>query len=251
MTTHTEPASPEATPDLFLRAVEALTEAAREGGTDGTPTDLAALMTRVVAAVAANVAGLDELMAGRYGSWEAGLVHQIITAELGDDPVTWRARRTTPVLVRACVAQVADEFGLNLEDTLDRLDIEHLDTDPDESEECEEDRDAAWQAARDHVIAGYHAAFTHWATAFRDGVATLAATWPELAVPVVVEVDTDPYAPWWEAAYQRWLTAAGDALATTLTAAGHGRAGIPSIPEPLAPTASIPALTWRTPDERE
>ncbi|MFN8079911.1 MAG: hypothetical protein U0Q19_10115 [Kineosporiaceae bacterium] len=236
MTSHTHQASTEAAPDLLLRAVEALTDAARDGGTDGTPTDPAALMTRVVAAVAANLGSLDRLLAGRPGSWEADLIRQIVTAELGDDPVTWRAHRTAPVLVRVCVAQVADQVGLNLDDALDLVDAEHLEADR------QDDRsDAAWLAARDRVIAGYHVAFSHWANAFRDGVATLAATWPELVVPVVVEVDTDPYAPWWATAYQRWLTAADDAHAATLTAAGRRHAGDPSIPAPLTPTASIPA----------
>ena len=34
MTSHTHQASTEAAPDLLLRAVEALTDAARDGGTD-------------------------------------------------------------------------------------------------------------------------------------------------------------------------------------------------------------------------
>ena len=175
-------------------------------GPGGAPVDVAAVLAEIVAGVAANLGSLDRLLAGRSGSWEADLVGQIVAAGLGDDPITWRARRTAPVVVRVCVALVAHDAGLpNVDDLLDQA-VDHREA------------DAAWAAISD--------AYAAWGQAFRAAVEVKALTWPELTAAVVVDVDTDPRALWWSAGYQaRLAECADDDLAAQLLAAGHEGAG--------------------------
>ena len=71
-------------------AIAALTAAARGTPTIGAgtpyehtePIDFAAIACHVLTAVAANVGGVEELLAGRPGSWEADYVRQIVHSTL-------------------------------------------------------------------------------------------------------------------------------------------------------------------------
>lgn len=92
-------------PPAHTAVVAALTDLARSGWTaaDGNrhQVDFAAALAEVLACVAANVGGIEELLAGRPGSWEADLVHQLLAGTVG---VGWGgeflpAYRTTPILV--------------------------------------------------------------------------------------------------------------------------------------------------------
>ncbi len=68
--------------DPAVDAVRSLTDAARQtrlrsGALE--PADFAGTAAAVLASVAANVGGVEQLLAGRPGSWEADLIRQLVT----------------------------------------------------------------------------------------------------------------------------------------------------------------------------
>lgn len=88
-------------PDHVSDAIAALTAAARGTRTIGwgtwneheEPADFGEIACHVLTAVAANLGGVEDLLAGRPGSWEADYVRQIVHSTAGDDPeelLQWR-----------------------------------------------------------------------------------------------------------------------------------------------------------------
>ena len=73
-------------PDPVADAIAALTAAARQtrvrgAGTDQAtvePVDFGEIACHVITTVAANLGGVEALLAGRLGSWEADYVRQIV-----------------------------------------------------------------------------------------------------------------------------------------------------------------------------
>jgi hypothetical protein len=108
------------TPDPIAQAIAALTEAARGTrilgrGTDNEqtiPADFGEIACHVLTAVAANMGGVEELLAGRPGSWEADYVRQIVGSTAGHDEAELRRWRTDPVRVGLDVEGTFDELGL-------------------------------------------------------------------------------------------------------------------------------------------
>ena len=86
------------TSDARAAAVRALTALARQSSTlDGPmPTDFAADLSAVVTAVAANIGSTERLLAGGAGSWQTGLVRQLVTVP---DDQLWRHRDEPVVLL--------------------------------------------------------------------------------------------------------------------------------------------------------
>ena len=87
--------------DDVARAVAALSAAARRTYTTAAGEarhDFGEVVTRVLAAVAANVGGVDQLLAGRPGSWEADGVRQLLVSTLGDEDRLLE-HRTEPITV--------------------------------------------------------------------------------------------------------------------------------------------------------
>ncbi|WP_396912820.1 helix-turn-helix domain-containing protein [Mycolicibacterium sp.] len=94
-------------------AVQVLTEAARltnqpvrqqpDGSwepdldADGIPIDWAAFVTSALAGAAANIGGVDAILAGRPGSWEAGVIRDALNATVGHDEWDLWRHRTEPV----------------------------------------------------------------------------------------------------------------------------------------------------------
>jgi hypothetical protein len=110
MTTNTDPVA---------QAIDALTAAARATRTRGAgtlhetldePVDFAEMACRVLTSVAANLGGVETLLAGRPGSWEADSVRQIVTSTAPEDEL-WRWR-TEPLRLHLDVAGTFDDFGL-------------------------------------------------------------------------------------------------------------------------------------------
>ncbi|WP_207219100.1 hypothetical protein [Pengzhenrongella frigida] len=90
-------------------AIAALTEAARGTRTIGAgsphehsePVDFGEIACHVRTAVAANVGGVERLLSGRPGSWEADYVRQIVLSTAGEgsqELLRWRteASRLSP-----------------------------------------------------------------------------------------------------------------------------------------------------------
>ena len=89
-------------PDPFSEAISALTVAARGTRTIGAgtphehsePVDFGENACFVLTAVAANIGGMERLLSGRPGSWEADYARQIVLSIAGDsveDLLRWRS----------------------------------------------------------------------------------------------------------------------------------------------------------------
>ena len=70
---------------LSAGSVRVFTAAAHRSRAVGTPGDFADFLA-VLAATAANLGGVEPLLAGRPGRWEAALVRSLVAGTLGDDP---------------------------------------------------------------------------------------------------------------------------------------------------------------------
>lgn len=118
MTTFPTPAD---SVDPVAQAIAALTVAARQTRVIGhgtanestVPADFAEIACQVLASVAANVGGVENLLSGRSGSWEASLVRQIIESTAGDDPEALQCYRTEPVRLYIDVEDAFHHFGLS------------------------------------------------------------------------------------------------------------------------------------------
>lgn len=96
-------------PDPIGDAIAALTAVARReriigAGTPSEhtePVDFGEVACHVITAVAANVGGVEVLLAGRPGSWEADYVRQIVLSTAGDDVTELLRWRTEPVRIEA------------------------------------------------------------------------------------------------------------------------------------------------------
>ena len=101
------------------QAIAALTSAAKQtrtrgGGTEFVieePVDAAEIIVHVITAVAANLGGVDQLIAGRPGSWEAGLVERLVLSNIADDNDLLRYR-TDPIRLHLDVGEEFSDFGL-------------------------------------------------------------------------------------------------------------------------------------------
>lgn len=99
---------------LMAEAVRVLTEAARQTRTVGIgeeakqeQADFAEFLTMAVAGAAANMGGIEEILAGRPGSWEAEYVRQMLGSTVGPDGEQLMEHRTEPL-----------RFVVNVEDIL-------------------------------------------------------------------------------------------------------------------------------------
>jgi len=112
------PTQPETRADYIGLAIAALTAAARTtrtigAGTDtehSEPADFGEIACHVITRVAANLGGVDTLLAGRPGSWEADYVRQIVHSTTPEEELLiWR---TEPVRLHLDVEDVFYDFGL-------------------------------------------------------------------------------------------------------------------------------------------
>src|SRR4051812_19443188 len=106
--------------ELLATAVRVLTEAARlrhfSGAGTGqeatVPVDFAEFVSLAVAGATANVGGIDAVLAGRPGSWEAGYVRDMLVSTVGwDEEYLWEPR-AEPLVIRIDVAATLSELGI-------------------------------------------------------------------------------------------------------------------------------------------
>jgi hypothetical protein len=189
---YTMPSADVAREQLLVGAVTVLTAAARTGS------DFAEFATHAVAGAAANLGGIEELLVGRAGSWEAHYVRELLTAAVGHDEQYLHGYRTEPLTVRVHVDDVLTDLGY--------ADLYYLDADI----ELNRREDAIYADApagltveqeaaltqleqlRDRVDAQRRAEWTTYGAAFAENVRRVAAeTLPGLAVPVEVVIEHD------------------------------------------------------------
>lgn len=105
---------------VLADAVRVLTEAARRSVTrtdhDGSehrePADFAEFVAHAVAGAAANVGGIEPILAGRPGSWEAHYVREMLCATVGYDERYLFEHRSEPVVVRVHVGDILNDLGI-------------------------------------------------------------------------------------------------------------------------------------------
>lgn len=103
--------------DLAQQAVAALTAAARRTRIRGAgtgqettePADFAEIACHVITAVAANAGGVEQLLAGRPGSWEADLIRRIVEGTAGDHLDSWR---TEAMRLQVDVGSIFEDLGI-------------------------------------------------------------------------------------------------------------------------------------------
>jgi hypothetical protein len=188
----TMPSADVARKQSLLDAITVLTGAARTGS------DFAEFATHAVAGAAANLGGIEELLAARPGSWEAHHVRELLTATVGHDQQHLHRYRTEPLVIRVHVDDVLTELGY--------ADLYYLDADI----ELNRREDAIYAAApagltieqhaaltqldqlRDRVDEQRHADWTAYGEAFADNVRKVAAeALPGLGAPVEVVIEHD------------------------------------------------------------
>ncbi|MFS0700277.1 hypothetical protein AB6N24_09925 [Cellulomonas sp. 179-A 4D5 NHS] len=218
-------------PDPIAQAIDALTRVANRTRTIGPgtpsaheePEDFAGVLVGVLTSVAANVGGVESLLAGRPGSWEAAGVRELLAGAAADDADLWR-HRTEPVRVLLDVWGTFGDFGVTAlfyaeqNAAAERLDADGLS----EAEASEAER--VYDAFEDLLA---HDA-TAYAAAFRATVHEVAAEMGVTAPVEVVELDFSGPAP--------ETDALGDALATAAT-----------LRTPLPATGQAPDWTDGTP----
>jgi hypothetical protein len=194
---------------VLADAVRVLSEAARRTTTRGRGTsseqqdqaDFADFLADALAGTAANLGGIEALLAGRSGSWEADYVRQLLVGTLGEDESYLFEHRTEALVIRVHADDILNELGYwrLYDDATDELtrreDAVHARHDP---SECVEDYGADDLAEHDLVCELYDALDRQreqdcaaYGQAFADH-ARRAATelFPTLTVPVEVLLET-------------------------------------------------------------
>lgn len=244
-------------PDPVADAIAALTAAARQtrvrgNGTDHAsvePVDFGEIACHVIATVAANLGGVEELLAGRPGSWEADYVRQIVHSTAGDDPDELLRYRTEPVRLAFDAEDVFYDLGLSdlyesdaealgrREDAIDEELFEAVAT-PEERAQIADIQAAmpSWDVADDAERAR-GAALMHEARTIAEAImsraeasgqpqaaALLSAREASTAVRTLWERDLAAYTEAYLAAARRYLTERGITCGVELATAPVGQA---------------------------
>ena len=233
--------------DLHVEAVRVISAAARRTHEDGSPGDFAEFLANVLAATAANLGGSERLLLGRPRSWEASLVRSLVVGTLGDDGTDLLRVRTEPLVVTLNVAETLEDLDLHpglltVAEAMNACEEQHQDDDP-ESFDVDEEMAA--------IEARYVAEFAFYAERFASAVQTAAAGIEELAVPVTVEVDADPWSSWWSReAKVNPRPCDEDAVTLELWEAAHDVVGLPNVDiHPVGPRTAA-ASDRSSPSER-
>lgn len=199
--------------DFIATAVEALTAAAKQSYT--TPSganeryDFGEIACQVIATVAANLGGVEALLAGRPGSWEADRVRQMVHSTVFEDDLL--KLRTEPVRLLLNPDEVLNDLGLweSYEDAERKLNEEwdraHAQYDAElESAQADSaadgpvvDTEARWDALMGPVDAKLTALEDLWQSDLATYTITYTAVVQQVAaergitVPVLVDRDDD------------------------------------------------------------
>jgi hypothetical protein len=106
--------------ELLSAVIGLLTEAARLRWSSVDPAgverferaDFAEFVSLALAGAAANAGGIEEILAGRSGSWEAGYVRDMLASTVGwEEEYLWE-HRTEPLALRVQVDAILTELGI-------------------------------------------------------------------------------------------------------------------------------------------
>lgn len=104
---------------VLAEAITILTEAARltrragprTGPEQREPIDFAEFVTLAVAGATANIGGIEEVLAGRPGSWEAESVRSMLISTVGKDETYLMQHRTEPLTIVVNVDDLLNDLG--------------------------------------------------------------------------------------------------------------------------------------------
>ncbi|MEU7802608.1 hypothetical protein AB0B10_25450 [Micromonospora arborensis] len=150
---------------LAGQAIEALTSLARQTRVRGAgtpseatePVDFADIAAHVLTSVAANLGGVEALLAGRPGSWEADLVRRLIEGTTGEDRIL--AWRTEPHQLHLDVESLFSDLGITQIYDADLDAVVMTEALSDEEAIAAEARETAIQALFDQDRDAYAAAY--------------------------------------------------------------------------------------------
>lgn len=94
--------------DHVAEAIRALTAVAKS------QRDFAEIACHIITAVAANVGGVDALLAARPDSWEADLVRQMVDGTAGHEPDELGRWRTAPIRLELDVDGLFSDLGIDI-----------------------------------------------------------------------------------------------------------------------------------------
>lgn len=208
-------------------AITALTAIARSTHPGGAPVDFADALADIVTTVAANVGSLEQLLAGRPGSWEADHVARLVDGTAPEDELP--SRRTDPVEVLLNIDDYWLASGLDDVYTDDRDEIDRDRTghaDGSSEDEALDDEVVAIDDLEEQDRAAYIAAWTDQAH--------IAAAELGVTTPVTITVVT------WETKEKRPLGRLGVEEAIERRAAER-------TPHPTNPELTEVVGTWSAP----
>jgi hypothetical protein len=160
------------------------------------PEDWAEFVTQALAGAAANAGGVEKVLAGRPGSWEADFTRQLLTGTVGHDSEYLWEHRTEPVTVTLYVDELVDDINARkpYDDAEAAIDARY-DEVPDGTEAYEE-HVTMLLALGGRLDEQRTADWTAWGAALAEAVKTTAARrMPGLRVPVDVVVDVTTWRP--------------------------------------------------------
>lgn len=193
--------------EVLVDAVRLLTEAARRtrvigAGTDNEhrePADFAEFLTLAVAGAAANIGGIEALLEGRPGSWEADYVRNMLVSTVGQDENYLLEHRTEPLQVIVNVDDVLNDLGYwqlyedaenelqQREDAIAGGDVDLDDLTPEQTAELEQ-----IEALRGRLDELREQDWSAYGDAFRANVLRGAGELlPDLPVPVEVVINLE------------------------------------------------------------
>lgn len=195
----TEPTMVDPSPyDAWSELVTVMTQVIRRGHTSAgggkDPIDFSAFLATALAATAANVGGVDRVIAGRPGSTESDLVEQLVRGRIGYEDQDLVQHRTEQVCVPLNIDELIEESGCipTMDDALRQVRSDFT-----SQEHCVngEFTDAQWvaiESREEAVLNLYTAAYEDYARVFNDALRTTATQVEGLTVEVVMVVDTVP-----------------------------------------------------------
>lgn len=213
-----------------------LTRVARHTLAEGHCTDFAEVITRSMAAAAANVGGPDIFLSGRPGSWESSSVACLLGGAMGQDSSHWASLRTEPLVIPLNVAERVEDSALHpglvgLTDARDRLDDRSSDAVDDDPRAGDYDFELADLERR------YSLTFATYAARFRCAVSAVVE---ELGLDAVdTAVDADPEVAWWCTESIRNPAPLNDPLVTKIWERAHAVVPLPNVDlDPSSPAES-------------
>ena len=205
----TAPDRPRARAEVLTDAVAALTEAARLTSRDGEghseSADWAEFVSHALAGAAANIGGVDLVLAGRPGSWEADYVRNLLHSTVGYEEEVLLEHRTEPLVVPLYVDLILADLGVwkVYEDAYAELNRRYHGIGPTPPAVPTEDQERRLDELADLEERLEQQRLREWAAygdALKAHIEAAAAGLTGLSVPVVVTVDLHTWPAsdtWW------------------------------------------------------